>query len=115
MAAVYIRPGDRYLHHVASPGGDLGFLGWSRYAECAPCAETYGRPIEPAAVGVKRCHNCGREGRREFNPHPAQDLAGIDPVVPPAIVMIRAGQWGWECASKTACRKRWPKTRDEDD
>jgi hypothetical protein len=99
-----IRPGERYLEHVASPGGDLGLTGWGRLAECAPCAETYGRPIAPAAVEAKRCHNCGRIGTREFVPYPAQNLAEI---------AVRAGEWGWECANKTACRKRWPKTRDE--
>lgn len=40
-----IRRGDRYLMHVASPGGDLGLVSWGRLAECANCAELYGRPI----------------------------------------------------------------------
>ncbi|HZP49645.1 hypothetical protein [Actinocrinis sp.] len=40
-----IRPGDRYLMHVASPGGDLGLVSWGRLAECANCAELYGRPV----------------------------------------------------------------------
>lgn len=43
--AAYIRPGDRYLEHRAAPGGELGYEGWVRMAECADCARTYGRPI----------------------------------------------------------------------
>ena len=39
-----IRPGDRYLEHVASPNHDvLGNAGWWRLAECMSCAERYGR------------------------------------------------------------------------
>lgn len=42
--AAPIRPGDRYLSHVASPyHGELGNTGWWRYAECGACAERYGR------------------------------------------------------------------------
>lgn len=47
-----IRRGERYLSHTASPGGELGYTGWARLAECASCAETYGRPI-PAKAGVR--------------------------------------------------------------
>ena len=43
---IRIKPGDRYLLHVASPNHDgLGNQGWWPIAECAGCAETYGRPI----------------------------------------------------------------------
>lgn len=43
-----IKPGERYLAHTASPQhDDLGNEGWWHLAECAPCAETYGRPIDP--------------------------------------------------------------------
>lgn len=39
-----IRPGDRYLEHVASPDhDDLGNTGWWRSPECAGCATRYGR------------------------------------------------------------------------
>jgi hypothetical protein len=41
-----ISPGDRYYEHVTPPGGDLGFLKWTRFTECADCAAHYGRPLE---------------------------------------------------------------------
>jgi len=44
----WIKRGQRYLSHTMSPGGDMGYIGWNRIAECAGCAERYGRPI-PAA------------------------------------------------------------------
>lgn len=47
----YIRRGQRYLSHTHGPGGDMGFIGWNRIAECAACAERYGRPIEPVTAG----------------------------------------------------------------
>jgi hypothetical protein len=41
-----IRPGERYLEHVASPNHDgLGNTGWWRITECADCADTCGRPV----------------------------------------------------------------------
>lgn len=48
----YIPRGQRYLSHTHGPGGDLGLVGWARIAECAGCAERYGRPIDvgPKAV-----------------------------------------------------------------
>ena len=43
---IAIKPGDRYLTHVASPNHDgMGNEGWWPIAECAGCAELYGRPI----------------------------------------------------------------------
>lgn len=39
-----IRPGERYLEHVAAPQhGDLGNDHWWRLAECADCARRYDR------------------------------------------------------------------------
>lgn len=43
-----IHPGEPYLRHTASPGGELGFIGWAHLAECASCAELCGRPIRTA-------------------------------------------------------------------
>lgn len=43
---VTIQRGERYLRHVASPGGELGFTGWMREIECAPCGEKFGRPVQ---------------------------------------------------------------------
>lgn len=41
-----IRPGDRYLEHVASPHhDDLCNPHWWRVQECASCAERYGRVV----------------------------------------------------------------------
>lgn len=48
-----IQPGERYLLHVASPNHDgMGNEGWWPIAECAPCAELYGRPV-PAVGGAR--------------------------------------------------------------
>lgn len=104
-----IRTGDRYRALAAAPGGELGYIGWSRMNECAKCAERYGRTVEPAAVETKRCHQCGRTGTREFVPYPDRDVD-----LPDGSIILRAGELQ-ECANKTACRKRWPKTREEDD
>ena len=42
-----ILPGDRYVHHIASPNhGELGNLGWWRLYECGGCAERNGRMIK---------------------------------------------------------------------
>lgn len=39
-----IRPGERYLEHVAAPDApDLGNSQWWRLAECAECATRRGR------------------------------------------------------------------------
>ena len=41
-----ISPGDRYVHHIASPNhGELGNLGWWRRHECRDCAVRYGRMV----------------------------------------------------------------------
>ena len=40
-----IAAGERYLEHVAAPGGELGYLTWQRIAECRECAERYGRSV----------------------------------------------------------------------
>lgn len=41
--------GDRYIEHVAAPDpfGEVGNRSWWRLAECAWCAERYGRPLTP--------------------------------------------------------------------
>lgn len=59
---------------------------------------------------IKRCEQCGRTGTRGFRFFPAEDVIFDDAgqvAIIPALSMT-------ECANKTACRKRWPKTRDED-
>jgi hypothetical protein len=44
-----IKPGERYLSHVASPNhDDFGNERWWRLAECCDCAARYGRPVEMA-------------------------------------------------------------------
>lgn len=48
----WIKRGERYLSHTMGPGGDMGNIGWSQVAECAGCAERYGRPIEPAKTAA---------------------------------------------------------------
>lgn len=41
-----IRPGDRYRDVVMSPNHDgIGYPGWMRGAQCADCAQRYGRTI----------------------------------------------------------------------
>lgn len=50
-----IQRGERYLYHVASPGGELGFTGWMREIECASCGEKLGRPVQPRQRELKPC------------------------------------------------------------
>jgi hypothetical protein len=57
---------------------------------------------------VKRCHQCGRVGTRQFVPWPDRDVEYSGEVV------MRAGEF-WECSNKRACRGRWPKRRWCDD
>lgn len=45
-----IQRGERYLRHSASPGGEMGLLGWAHERECAGCAEKFGRPVDSAAA-----------------------------------------------------------------
>lgn len=47
-----IRPGDRYVEHVMSPGGEFGDDHWHRFAECSSCATRYGRGDAVAAGGA---------------------------------------------------------------
>lgn len=44
-----IRPGDNYMEHVMSPGGEFGDDHWHRLAECIGCARRYGRAPDPGA------------------------------------------------------------------
>lgn len=57
---------------------------------------------------VRRCGQCGRTGTQGFRVFPAADVIHEGAVAVVARSMA-------ECVSKTACRKRWPKTRDEDE
>ena len=41
-----IQPGDRYRDVAMSPNHDgIGYPGWMRGAECADCAQRYGRTL----------------------------------------------------------------------
>jgi len=56
---------------------------------------------------AKRCEQCGRTGTRGFKTTPAGvATTSVGEVAYPEFT---------ECANRDACRKRWPKTRDEDD
>lgn len=57
---------------------------------------------------MKRCHQCGRTGTRGFTTAPAATVDYIPDIEP-----FEVGPFV-ECASKAACRKRWPKTAMED-
>lgn len=47
----WINPGERYEAHAYPPGGEMGYIGWARYATCGTCAARCGRDLSvPAAV-----------------------------------------------------------------
>jgi len=58
-------------------------------------------------VLIKECQQCGRVGKTRYMVVPATEHdtfrqeVGMDPI--------------WMCSSRTACRKRWPKTNEVDE
>jgi hypothetical protein len=53
-----IQPGDRYVYASLPPGGEMGYLGWSHMASCAPCEIAYGRKHADALGGVSEASRC---------------------------------------------------------
>lgn len=63
----------------------------------------------------KHCHQCGRIGTRQFEPYPDHsfDFGSLHDWR--NATRVNVGDWGWRCANKIACRKRWPRRKWDDE